>query len=59
MIAMTLNAGCVNIANEEVVADRSAASRKACASALAAGVITKAQEECLTMLDVLSAGFGE
>lgn len=59
MTAATLLVGCVNTASDSVVADRSAASRKACANALAAGVITEAQEECLTMLDILKAGFDE
>lgn len=59
MIAVTLSAGCVNMGSDSVTDERSAPHRKACANALAAGVITEAQAACLSMLDVLKAGFGE
>ena len=49
----------MNMGSDSVTDERSAPHRKACANALAAGVITEAQAACLSMLDVLNAGFGE
>lgn len=46
-------------ASDSVTATRSAPARAACANALADGDIERSQSECLVMLDILKAGFGE
>lgn len=59
MTATIFLSACADIPSDSVTASRSEAERKACAKELADGDLEGAQVECLRLLDVLEAGFGE
>jgi hypothetical protein len=57
--ALALLSACGGSVSEEIVGQRTLASRQACANALADGDIVSAQVACLTALEQLDAGFNE